>query len=202
MYVTAEELYKEGAQGSRVRIDEAIALAQKYIEDETGWWFEQREKTMSFDGSECKGALFLPVFPYEILEVKSDGALLAETDDYVLYNRFYPDDRWTSKITFEFAVVDEPKIITVKAKWGFVEEDGPTPILIKKICKKLALTEIPTLTTSGRRDDIDRGKIIEERTDGHQYRLSEKAVSGGPTGDAEIDGVISAYSKPAGVAVV
>jgi hypothetical protein len=194
MYVTVQEVIDECGEGSPERIKDAILLAQQYIEKVTGQWFETRELTMLIDGR-GQTTEFLPVFAYSISSIKESDVEL-DTDEFYVYNRYFPDDRKNPKIVFTSALSIGRQNLSITGMFGYVESDKTTPILIKKVCKKLALTEIGLLSDGDRRDAIDRGRIIEETTDGHSYTLASVASTGGATGDAEIDQVLMMYKAP------
>jgi hypothetical protein len=200
MYVTANELRAEGAVGTKIRIENAILLAQTYIEKETGRWFELKTVALELDGEGDK-VLFLPHFCFSVTSILVDDSEV-DADGYTLYNRFTPDDREIPKICFETNVRVGKRNVEINGRFGYVESDETTPVLIKKAVKKLALTEIEQLSDTSRRDLIDRGRVVEEKTDGHSYKLSDLAFSGGPTGDSEIDGIIMKYRKPLGMSAV
>lgn len=199
MYVTIEELTAEGAEGTDDRKTNAIVLAQSYIDKMTGQWFDKKSKTIKFDGK-SQSLLFLPFFAISISKIEVDDSEISE-DDYVLYNRFYPDDRNNPKIKFEYNLPKGSLNISITGDFGYVEEDESTPAQIKKICLLLALNEVGELSDTSRRDVIDRGRIIEEDTDGHSYKLSDVFSSGGFTGDPEIDAVLRAYQSPMKIGV-
>lgn len=195
MYVTHDEMQKEGIDAPSARLDNTIALAQNYIELMTGQFFELKTMTMKFDGG--KKVLFLPVFAYSLTGITIDGDSLDE-DDYTLYNRFTPDDRFNPKVIFKTKPVSGNLNIELTGEFGFVESDGSTPEQIKKVCKKLVIHEIPQLTDDAGNDYLDRSRIVEEDTDGHSYRLSEIVGTGQFTGDPEIDRILSSYQAPIG----
>ena len=69
MYITIKELLNEGAKGNKDRLQEAIILAQEYIEKITGQYFEKKERPYYFDGNNQK-ILHLPIFCLEIDYIK------------------------------------------------------------------------------------------------------------------------------------
>ena len=93
--------------------------------------------------------------------------------------------------------------IQIKGKWGYVEEDGSTPELIKRAAIKLVLYNFPALGDAEAQNEKNlRGKLRSETTDGHSYQLannaSESASSGLSilTGDDEIDGILKYFIRP------
>jgi hypothetical protein len=198
MYVSVSELKAEGVDPdvTNSRINSSILLAQSYIDKMTRQWFEPREMTVLLDGG--RTVFFLPLFCISLSEVKIDDELLT-ADDYYLYNRYYPDDRMNPKIRFARKTTKGFQNISLKGYFGYVESDSSTPLDIKKICKKMALVETKQMSDSERRDLIDRGRIIEEETDGHRYKLEAINSTNEFTGDAEIDSILRAYRAPIGI---
>ena len=181
------------------KLTNAISLACDYIDRVTGQWFEPREKVIKFDG---RGGqyLVLPVFLFRAEYIRIDNVLV---DDYVLYNRISPeDDRRYPRVYRELKWPKGIQNIQIKGKWGYVEEDGSTPQLIKRAAMKLALYNFPILGDSEAvSEKTMSGKLKLERTDGHEYELFENssASSSGSiltTGDDEIDGILKYYTRP------
>ena len=124
---------------------------------------------MRLDGRGGKN-LVLPVFAYSVDYVKVDGE---EINDYVLYNRM--EDRTYPKI-FRGSGWPKGKLnVEVAGKFGYVEEDGSTPLAIK----------LAILSSNEAPDERNlRGLLLSETTDGHSYALSESAVTSSITGDS------------------
>lgn len=181
-------------QFSDEQLEKLIDTAGAFIESITGQWFEPREKTFRFDGRGGKN-LVLPVFASAVDSVKIGHE---EIDDYLLYNRM--EDRAYPKI---FRALGWPRgrlNITVSGTFGYVEEDGSTPLDIKRAAMKLALYGFPALSDSEAQADRNiQGLIVRETTDGHSYELAESAVtsaySDAITGDSEIDGILKRYMR-------
>ena len=176
-----------------------INLACDYIDKVTGQWFEPRQKTIRLDGRGGE-ILQLPVFLIRPEYIRVDGVSI---DDYILYNRISPeDDRNYPKIYRELKWPKGIQNIQIQGKWGYVEEDGSTPLLIKRAAMKLCLYNFPALSDSEAQEEKDlRGKIRSETTDGHSYTLdgsSTSSVSGNSlsTGDSEIDGILKYFTRP------
>lgn len=200
MYTDVQDVTAECSDASPARIKSAILLAEKYIERMTGQWFELRSTTMKFDGRGSK-LLQLPVFAFDISEITIDDSALS-ADDFTLYNRFMPDDRENPKIIFASKMSGGNLNVEITGRFGYVESDESTPLLIQKVCNKLAIVEANLLSDEDRNDVIARGRVIEEETDEHMYKLSALTASGTFTGDSEIDQVLVTYRKPLGVASV
>ena len=102
--------------------------------------------------------------------------------------------------------------VVIKGLWGYVDEDGNgrymTPPLIKRACMKLAMYNFPDLSDSEAQSEKSlRGALRSERTDGHEYELSDDVLaamaSNAITGDTEIDQIIRQYTMaPIRMAIV
>ena len=194
-YCSIEDLRNEGITEEQFddnQLDKLIAVSCAYIDRVTGQWFELREKTISLDGRGGR-ILALPVFLYDVSCVKIDGE---EAGDFVLYNRI--EDRAYPKM---FRHLRWPKgrlNIEVSGRWGYVEEDGTTPLAIKRAAMKLALYNFPSLNDAEAQEEKNlRRLLVSETTDGHNYSLSSEAVadlySSALTGDVEIDQILKNY---------
>jgi hypothetical protein len=215
MYIDIDYLVKEGlteAAQQTSRATMAIQMAQQYIEKMTEQFFEKTVKTLLLDG-EGTSTILLPIFCIDITTLKIHTYNIygvpewedidpEDAEDYVLYNRFFPDDRVNPKIEMTFDVQKGKQNIQIIGNFGYVESDESTPLLIKKICAKLAMHEFEILMSSDRGDDRQRARILEEKTDGHSYKLGECMIAGIYTGDPEIDSVLIHYKRPIqGVAI-
>jgi len=194
LYITVEQVRKEGGVAGNTRLTDAIMLAQQYIELMTSQWFEKRTKTLKLDGT-GQTIISLPIFCISISSITEDGSAI-ESGDYYLYNRFFPDDRKNPRIKFEKSLAIGNLNIEVSGDFGYVEEDESTPVQIQKVCTKLALAEIGKITDQDRRDIINRNRITRETTDGHSYELGSLINSFGYTADPEIDDVLIKYKRP------
>ena len=195
--VRAEGITEE--QMTDDQVSQLIALACDYIDKVTGQWFEPRQKTVKLDGRGGQ-VLQLPVFLINCEEIRADDVLI---DDYVLFNRISPeDDRKYPKIWRRLRWPKGVQNIQIQGEWGYVEEDGTTPLLIKRAAIKLCLYNFPALGDSEAQEEKDlRGKIRSETTDGHSYTLDGSSSSSGTgsslsTGDSEIDGILQYFMRP------
>ena len=197
VYATKAELVAEGAPDGDARNDHVLELASRYIDLVTGQWFEKRALTLTLDGN-GRRTLHLLVPVIDVTEIRMDDvALLA--DDYVVYNRTYPDDRRNPKIKFEAATTRDEQNLEIDGDFGFVDDPGAgntIPVQIKKVCLMLALGEVGLLSDTDRRDAVTRGRVTKEVTDRHSYSLGDVAASGGATGNPEIDDILSSFRRP------
>lgn len=183
--------------------DEEIALLIEQsgilIEKITGQFFEPRTMTIRLDGRGGKN-LLLPVFLIDGETIRIDGEEISN-EDYILYNRFFPDDRRYPKIFRSKGWPVGKLNIEVTGTFGYVEEDLTTPKDIKRAVMKLATSYFPSLSDKAAQEEKAlQGLIVSETTDGHSYSLSSSAVAniqaGALTGDSEVDAILRSYMKP------
>jgi hypothetical protein len=194
---------------SDARVTAAIALAGKYIDRVTGRFFEERELTLVLDG-DGDDTLLLPL---PIVSISAIG--IADTeydlDDFKIYNRLYPDDRGCPKIVYVEGIFPSGRQnIDVTGVFGYLDTEGTgdeetrvTPSLIKRACLKLVILDlIPQIGDAADQDERLRRYLTSETTDGHSYTLSELAVSGGSSGDSEVDRILAMYRRPMGIEII
>ncbi|MDR1977927.1 MAG: hypothetical protein LBQ42_04260 [Synergistaceae bacterium] len=204
MYCAPGDLRREGVteeQASNERLSELCSLAGQYIEVMTGQWFEPREMTLRIDGNGGE-TLVLPIFLIELQFIKAYGV---PVEGYTLYNRTAPeDDRNYPRIKRKAGWPKGNLNIELRGLWGYVDEEDNggyvTPILIRQAAIKLAIMQLPLLgDTAAQEEKSIRGMLTEETTDGHSYKLdrslSTLIADRQFTGDAEIDQILSRYSK-------
>lgn len=212
MYCTLAEVRAEGvtvAQASDARVNAAIALAGKYIDRVTGRFFEERTLTLTLDGDGDNTLLLpLPIVSISAIEIADEEY---DLDDFEVYNRLYPDDRGCPKIVFSEGIFPEGyQNIEVTGVFGYLDTEGTgeeetrvTPSLITRACLKLVILDlIPQIGSAEDQDERLRRYLTSETTDGHSYTLSELAVSGGASGDSEVDRILAMYRRPIGVEII
>jgi hypothetical protein len=212
MYCTLAEVRAEGvteAQASDDRVTAAITLAGRYIDKVTGRFFEERNLTLTLDG-DGDNTLLLPV-PIVSVSVIEIGETEYDLDEFEVYNRLYPDDRGCPKIVFREGIFPEGnQNVEVTGVFGYLDTEGSgeeetrvTPGLIKRACLKLVIIDLlPELGDSDEQEELRRRYVTSETTDGHSYTLSELAVSGGASGDTEVDRILGMYRRPIGIWIV
>jgi hypothetical protein len=75
---------------------------------------------------------------------------------------------------------------------------GVTPLLIQHAAKLLAFREVRTLSNVDcRQDSRERWRIVEEKTRDQSYKLAQPRQFGSQiTGDAEIDSLLTMFTRP------
>lgn len=210
------------------RVLTRIEFASRYIDSVTERFFEPRAMTLELDGNGSSELLLdQPIIGIEevtIIEQGLGGIPLIGTADpssYRVYNRHLtekllkPDDRENPKISFlednaparpllgyGFIFPKGVQNIRVKGVFGYTEADGSptgrTPILIREVCKRLVIRELPLLSEISQREDVDRRhRLLSERTRDQSYTLDRPTLYGAFTGDPTIDNILIQFKRPA-----
>jgi len=215
-------------QVSDARLARLIELASRYIDSVTERFFEPRQQILEVDGRGTPDLLLgEPIIAVEAVEILDQGiggvpvTGVADPSSYRVYNRHLtqrlgkPDDRDNPKISFlRDGVEPRPLLsrgfffprgvqnIRVTGVFGYTEADGSpsgrTPLLIREVCKRLVVRDLPLLSDTGRREDAQRRwRLIQEKTRDQSYRLDKLVLTGAFTGDPEIDNVLVQFKRPA-----
>lgn len=217
-YITIQQVRDAGVtvgQASDPEVTAAIALAMQTIDRGTGQWFNSRALTIAFEGKNSN-VLMLGVPILEIDEIKLNGeSVPTPLVNFVIFNsRTYPDDRRNPRIKImrkERNIYTDTihksfhrgAITQIIGKFGFLEQDGSTPLLIQRATLKLAIK----YATTDLVNDVAQagtGPMKRERTDLHEVEYFEPSadavqVGSGFTGDDEVDKIISMYRAPVGI---
>ncbi len=120
---------------------------------------------------------------------------------------FYPSEGVVTSSLSSFSRLIFPEghqNIIVTGVFGYTDYDGlntmgVTPELIKHVCMLMTLRELPRLTDSGARSEIQNAPYLTgERTRDQSYSMSSRAGarSGAFTGDPEIDQILASFMRP------
>lgn len=234
LYATLTDVREAGLDES-VASDSAVLAAivvwQRFIERATRQWFYPRAMQFRLDGTDSDTLhLAVPIIAVSELRINGDTTALDPTY-YRVYNGFdYPDDRRNPRIKLIDTLDHNLDIYTaplrdgrlwfrkgrlnqyVDGMFGYVEEDGSTPALIRRAVLKLVIEKLATPLYSGVSGaapppPIITGVVTEEWTDGHRLKY---ATSGGElnprppglsgvTNDPEVLGIIKLYKAPIGL---
>ncbi|MCG8416638.1 MAG: hypothetical protein MJE77_01690 [Proteobacteria bacterium] len=209
------------------RLARLIALSSRYIEAVTDRFFEPRALTIHVDGRDSHDLLLeTPIVAVAQLEIVEQGLLgspftgRVSPSNYRVYNRHLtqglvkPDDRENPKISFlRDALVSRPLLgltqffprgtqnIRVTGVFGYTDPGenpaGETPVLIREVCKRLVLRQLPALTDASAREDSEkRYRLIEEKSRFQSYKLGPLQLAGALTGDPEIDNILIQFKRP------
>ncbi len=203
-YITIQDIRDEGIlleDFSDDRVLEIIILAADYIDLMTGRWFEDVLKTMTLDGKGNKLLqLDVPIISITSIVIGTWGSILNDltpVDDtyYKVYNRI-PDDYQNPQIMFYNKVRKGFQNVQIVGHFGYVDVDGNTPQLIKQAMKKLVIGSLPLLSSDASEEQDYKMKLVEEKTDGHSYKLSDLLSEGSLTGDPQVDNIIQSFRRP------
>jgi len=215
-------------QASDARLAQLIELASRYIDSVTERFFEPRQQTLELDGRGSPDLLLdEPIIAVEEIEILDQGiggvpvTGVVDSSSYRVYNRHLtqrlakPDDRDNPKISFVrngtavrpllgrgFFFPHGTQNIRIKGLFGYTEADGShtgrTPLLIRDVCKRLVVRDLPLLSDAGQREDAQkRWRLIEEKTRDQSYKLDKLVLRGAFTGDPAIDNVLVQFKRPA-----
>ena len=217
-YICVQDLREEGFNDVKLSDLRALALIQMYedfVDKTTGQWFNPREATFQFDGA---GGNLLQ-FPVPIIRV--DGLYVNESptplpvNQYVVYNRKNPDDRQNPRIKLKNPVLQTLEGFyqmvggsmaaqifkrgqlnqTVEGLFGYTEQDGTAPLLIKYAVRKLIAFNYEKLGTG--ESIMIAGPVISETTDRHNIKYSEKMLQANTlTSDPDLDRILIKYRRP------
>jgi hypothetical protein len=119
-------------------IESAIASAQKLIEDETGYIFDEQEFTQTLSGYELGGGYTLLLDKYPIVEITTlaiEGFSLDEDDD------FFITDPSIGKIGFEVTLPESGyNNVEIEGVCGY----SPAHPTAKALCEDIVLYQILT----------------------------------------------------------
>jgi hypothetical protein len=214
MYVELADIRAEGIDVATLSDARATFLSegwQAFIEARTGNWFESRTKTMLFDGDGSRLIHFpVPIISVTSLYVNDEFTTALDATYYVVYNRYFPDDRKNPRIKLKkstddffsvsagvFEVGDQNQ--KVIGDFGYVEEGGSTPFMIERAIMTLIGMSMEYLS-DGDLDILRGGRVTEEVTDRHRVRfanLYKELGQWNSTGIADVDAAIQMYRRPA-----
>lgn len=197
-------------------IDEAMS----FIDRHTRQWFNARQATLRVFGWNAPLLhLYVPIISIDsiLLNEDSPGSTLDPSVYRIHNSRTTPDDRRNPRILLvrqDFDIFNlEPRVFQAErttkivGTFGFLEEDGSTPLAIQRATLKLAVLRAintPGLSAKKTASKEGLGAIKRERTDLHEteYFSPEESVqsnasqSAGVSGDSEVDSIIAAYRGP------
>jgi hypothetical protein len=234
-YVTVQDIRRFGVTSEIMPDNEvldAIKESQQLIERATRQWFTPREVTLVMDGNGLD-ILHLPVPIVGITSMKINGSEYALDPAYyhAYTGRLLPDDRKNPKIVLTPNGRGTGSVIyssgsmskfergrrnqTIVGTFGYVEEDGTTPMAIKRAVRKMVLERvnmpIQYLGGTGEVETV-AGVIIEEETDGHRRKYAQGSVAAisakrrvglmGLTQDPEVLETLRLYKGPQAISAV
>ena len=194
-YITVDDIRAEGISPetySDERVQQSINYASIYIDKMTGQWFESREKQYKIDGKyQSIHFFYVPII--SISSITIDGDILSP-DDYTPYDSI--NDRGNPKIKFDSRIPKGNLNVEIQGNFGYLDEDGNTPVQIKYACKKLTYGNLAFIGSESKKESDFQMRLVKEKTDGHSYELANMIESGSLTGDAEIDNILVIHRRP------
>jgi hypothetical protein len=227
-YVCVQDLREEGFTSAQMPDARALMLIQlweDFVDQFTGQWFNPRAARLELDGS---GSYLLqlgvPIIRVDSLQINGSSMVLP-TSQYVVYDGV--ENRQNPRIKIRSAASSESENFyqvvggdlnggtyntlfglgfnrgernqVVTGLFGYVEKDGTAPLLIKYAVRKLISLNSAKMGF-GQASTI-AGPVVEEVTDRHKIRYSEKMLPTATlTGDPELDRILCRYRRPAIIA--
>jgi hypothetical protein len=207
------------------RLVTLVAMATRYIEEVTERFFEARYQSFRLDGKDSEDLLLPePVIAVEQVRIVSPWIVggVWYPGAINVYNRHLsmglvkPDDRDDPRISLVRIAVPPTlrpgflsdlifprgtQNVEVKGVFGYTDVDGSTtggtPRLLREVCKRLVVRELPRLRDVDAREDAQkRYRLTQERTRDQGYTLEALKLHGVFTGDPEIDGLLVMFKRP------
>lgn len=202
-------------------LDQALELAVRRFEAATGRFFAKIDGSLVLHGN---GEPRLPL-PHPVVSSDQSGngitSITFEGDDAAQDSDLYtvnegacdgPDDpRLNPFVEFVPAsstVSVSPESygsglfpygvrnVTIVGSWGYLDQDGRTPILVRKAVAAMTIRELAALDDCDDQEDLRRGAVTSELVAGRTTSVHENAVGRGLTTDREIDLVIRRFRRP------
>jgi hypothetical protein len=205
----------------------ALEAARDFLEAATGRFFVARTGVLHLDGN--RGSrLWLPFPVVSVSQLEGAGVteILIGTDTTAVDSEFYTvndgaglgssdprDNPWIELVAPEGATFatrsPEPgnlatwplgvASIHVTATWGYLDQAGAVPALVRRALALLVIRHLVTPDDPDGLEDLHRGALVAESTQGRSYQLGDRAVGGGPTTARELDLLIARFRAPARV---
>jgi hypothetical protein len=233
LYITIADVRAEGldvAVASDAKVLSYIEIWQAFMDRACRQWFHARQLVLRLDGTDSDTIhIGVPIIQVDHLKL-NDSPTTLDSSLYRVYNgRSYPDDRRNPRI--KLIGVEDAHIYTaplsgglkfvkgrqnqeIKGIFGFVEDDGSTPKLIKRALLLLVIEKLtkppyiadPSTTPTPPPPIV--GNLMEEWTDGHKFKYSSaggelaerKPGLTGITQNLEVLDIIKLYKAPIGIA--
>jgi hypothetical protein len=198
-----------------------IEIQQTFLDRACRQWFRPISTTMNIDGTDSSILpIGVPIISIDYVKLNDSTSELS-TDYYKVYNSIsYPDDRKNPRIKLINSCINDifsqnqgqlifrkgVKNQEIKGVFGYLDESGNTPKLIKRALLKLVIEKLAN-PVYGTKDPYFIplvGSLIEEWTDGHKVKYSESFSETklrqpglyGITKDQEVLGIIKLFKGP------
>lgn len=228
-YATLAEVRAAGiaeATADDATVIAAIIQWSQFIDRACRQWFEPRYLDGKIDGNGTRVLwLMAPIIGVDELYMNGDFDNAVNSDAYEVYNNLgsgLKDDRRNPKIAIsdqytstdlyrrlahgsDLTFADGRKNQQIKGTFGYVEQDGSTPGLIRRAVLKMVVKQLGAASPLSP-PPAPAGPVIGETTDGHTIRYASmvggrKIGTAGITGDSEVEGIIQLYRAPRAIEV-
>jgi len=208
-YITLDEakeeiaLLKDQDDISDEQLESRILFIQEYIEKLTNQFFNLREKVFLVDSWGTRIiTLPVPIISITKIEIDSENRFIEQDlSGYIIFNRFFPDDRDYPKIERKDAFFPKGnQNIKVTGTFGFLNESLETPQPIKMVTKMLLLQWFKGVSESKTR--LRDGKTYFKKDERFETRITESLSIGNLTGDPEIDNILTRYRRAEAVSLI
>lgn len=218
-------LYHPTTPQSAAALDAIIALSMAFVDRITRQWFNARALSVKIEGTNSDLMLLgVPILTLTsvVFNEEQTFSTTDEINNYFLYPnaRGYPDDRKNPKIklrrdvrnvfldTGRGQIFRRGRMQVFAGTFGYLEEDGTTPLLIQRATLKYAVIKyIDPPGTSAADSSVEKGPMKREKTDLHEIEYFDPSKSGAATaagakglaplsGDREIDDILLMYRGP------
>jgi hypothetical protein len=239
LYISVQDIRDEGikvTKASDLRVLSAIETWQAFLERACRQWFVPKQIILRADGTDSDTLhLGVPIINIDYIKLNDNESEL-DPSAYRVYNgRTYPDDRRNPRV--KLINIDDTDIYTaplcnrlrfrkgrqnqeIKGTFGFIEDDGSTPRMIKRALTILVIEKLtkalyvdpddPSSSSSVTPPPI-MGGIVEEQTDDHRVRYGGTSSTTGSisqrkpgltgiTQNLEVLDIIKLYKAPIGIA--
>lgn len=234
MYITISDVRDAGiteSQASDAVVTAFITRWSQFVDLQCRQWFEPRDLDLYIDGTGARYLWFrVPIIEITALYMNSDWTNVIPEDEYVVYNNLgngLKDDRRNPRIGLADYVPTSSSFFArpiggglfIKAKknqrvvgrFGFVESDESTPLMISQAVLRLVVRELSGSSIIAPPDTpAGGGVVISETTDGHTKKYASDSGGSsrsyqpyyGITNDPFVDGVLAMYRAPIAIGVV
>lgn len=233
-YISVQDIRDKGVTEAMADDDEVLSMiqiCQAFIDRACRQWFDSRHIILELDGTDSDTLHFgVPIISVDYMQINQSGTNLEDALFKVYSNGRYPDDRrnpriklvrssdiYTQPITYggtlKFRKGRQNQIVS--GYFGFVEDDGSTPLLIQRALCKLTIEKLqtpvfqdPSIPATMPAPPPIVGPLIEEETDDHRQKYGQAGGTlmprrpglSGFTDDQEILDIVKLYRAPLGMA--
>lgn len=198
-------------------IEDLIDEHMQYIDVKTGNWFNERDITLTIEGSNTSLLqVGIPILSIEHIKLNGETTILSSSSYIVFKGNSFPDDRKNPRIKLYSgttptifqggtnSVFLRGTLTEIKGKFGYLESDGTTPAMIQKAVLLLVINDIKTPVTNQVQTGFNgvHQLIKREKTDIHEREFFENkriGASGSSSGITKVDEAIKLYRAPVAI---